>query len=130
MKKKTVKKVAKKTVKKKVAKKVAKKTVKKKVIKKVAKKTAIKLKKDEALVTFQIPADAGSVVYVAGSFNNWDEKANKLIKNNDIYKTSIVLKKGTYEYKFLVNGVWCVDPNCDDWQSNNMGTINSTITVN
>ncbi len=104
------------------------KTIKKKV-KKTAKRVVKKPKKNEALVKFQIQAEAGSEVYVAGSFNNWDDKANKLRKYKNVYKTSIILEKGNYEYKFVINGVWCVDSNCDDWQPNSMGTINSKITV-
>ncbi len=112
----------------KTIKKTAKKAVKK-TKKKAAKKNVKKLKKDELLVKFQIQAEAGSEIYLAGSFNNWDDKANKLRKSKDKYVTSIVLQKGSYEYKFVINGVWCVDPNCDDWQPNSMGTINSIITV-
>jgi len=117
-----------KKTKKKVVKKTVRKVTKKKT-KKAAKKVVKKLKKNEVLVKFQIQAEAGSEIYLAGSFNNWDDKANKLRKSKDKYVTSIVLKKGSYEYKFVINGVWCVDPNCDDWQPNSMGTINSIITV-
>ena len=109
---------------KKTTKKVAKKTAKK-----AAKRLVKKIKKNEVLAKFQIQAEARSEIYVAGSFNNWDDKANKLRKSKDKYATSIVLQKGSYEYKFVINGVWCVDPNCDDWQPNSMGTINSIITV-
>jgi len=130
-KKKAVKKTAEKAVKK-PAKKVAKKAVKKPV-KKVAKKAAKKVKKkpgkNENLVKFQIEAEGRNEIYVAGSFNNWDPKANRLLKSKDKYTTSIILPKGRYEYKFVINGIWCVDPNCDDWQPNSMGTINSIITV-
>jgi len=123
MKKKTTKKVVKKAVKKAV-----KKTLKK-AVKKNAKKTVKKLKPNEKLVRFQIQAEAGSEVYVAGSFNAWDPKANKLRKVKDMYTTSIVLQKGRYEYKFVINGVWHVDPNCPEWQPNSMGSINSLLTV-
>jgi len=123
MKKKTTKKTVKKAVKKAV-----KKTVKK-TAKKTAKKSVRKLKPNEKLVKFQIQAEPGSEVYLAGSFNAWDPKANKLRKSKDIYTTSIVLEKGRYEYKFVINDVWHVDPNCPEWQPNSMGSINSLITV-
>ena len=119
MKKKTTKKTVKKAV---------KKTVKK-TAKKTAKKSVRKLKPNEKLVKFQIQAEPGSEVYLAGSFNAWDPKANKLRKSKDIYTTSIVLEKGRYEYKFVINDVWHVDPNCPEWQPNSMGSINSLITV-
>ena len=123
MKKKTTKKVVKKAVKKAV-----KKTVKK-AVKKTTKKTVKKLNPNEKLVKFQIQAEAGSEVSVAGSFNAWDPKANKLRKVKDMYATSIVLPKGRHEYKFVINGVWHVDPNCPEWQPNSMGSINSLLTV-
>lgn len=105
-----------------MTKKVKKKTVKKKNTKPI-------LKKNERLVKFSVPADAGSEVFVAGSFNNWDPTANKLRKYKENYITSIVLPVGRYEYKFIINGIWHVDPNCDEWQPNDMGSINSVITV-
>ena len=130
-KKKTVKKAVKKTVKKavkKTVKKDVKKTVKK-AVKKTVKKITKKIDKNEAVVEFQIQADAGSEVYVAGSFNAWDPSAHKLSIIEDIYTISIVLSKGRHEYKFIINGVWCVDPNCGEWQPNSMGSINSLLTV-
>ena len=129
MKKETAKKkTSKKTVKKATSKKAVKKATKK-VVKKTAKKTVKKLKPNEKLVKFQIQAEPGSNVYIAGSFNAWDPKANKLRKSKDIYTTSIVLEKGRYEYKFVINDVWHVDPNCPEWQPNSMGSINSLLTV-
>ena len=98
-------------------------------MKKTTKKTVKKLNPNEKLVKFQIQAEAGSEVYVAGSFNAWDPKANKLRKVKDMYATSIVLPKGRHEYKFVINGVWHVDPNCPEWQPNSMGSINSLLTV-
>ncbi len=131
-KKKIVKKVAKKKAVKKTVKKAVKKTAKKvvkKTVKKAVKKTAKKLNKNEAVVVFQIQAETGSEVYVAGSFNAWDPSAHKLSIIEDIYTISIVLSKGRHEYKFIINGVWCVDPNCGEWQPNSMGSINSLLTV-
>ncbi len=80
-------------------------------------------------VTFQIQTDAGSKVFVAGSFNNWDPTKNKLKEKNGAYSTSILLEPGRYEYKFIINDVWCIDPSMSDWQPNSMGSLNSVIEV-
>ena len=122
-KKKTLKKVVKKAVKKTVKKSV------KKTVKKAVKKTVKKIAKNEKLVKFQIQTEPDCEVYVAGSFNAWDPKANKLRKVKDMHTISLTLSKGRYEYKFVINGVWCVDPNCTEWQPNSMGSINSLLTV-
>ena len=82
-------------------------------------------------VNFEIKARPGSEVFVAGSFNNWDPKKNPMRDNPDSghYKTKLVLPSGRYEYKFVVNGEWCVDPNCSEWAPNDQGTLNSVRVV-
>ena len=39
------------------------------------------------------------------------------------------LAPGHYEYKYVVNGTWCVDPQCDDWRANDHGSLNSVLQV-
>ena len=82
-------------------------------------------------VTFSLAADAGSEVYVAGDFNNWDPVGKKLTdkNNNGVYSAVVTLAPGEYEYKFIINGTWCVDPNCTEWRQNSLGTLNSVIHV-
>jgi 1,4-alpha-glucan branching enzyme len=80
-------------------------------------------------VTFQIQTDPGSKVFVAGTFNNWDPTKNKMKEKNGVYSTSILLEPGRYEYKFIINDVWCIDPSMSDWQPNSMGSLNSVIEV-
>jgi hypothetical protein len=45
------------------------------------------------------------------------------------YATSLVMSKGRYEYKFVINGVWCLDPECPEWVANNYGSLNSVVIV-
>jgi 1,4-alpha-glucan branching enzyme len=82
-------------------------------------------------VTFTLAADAGSEVYVAGDFNGWDPADKKLAdkKGNGVYSAVIMLAPGEYEYKFVINGTWCVDPNCKEWRQNSLGTLNSVLRV-
>ena len=82
-------------------------------------------------VTFTLAADAGSEVYLAGDFNNWDPAGKKLTdkKGDGVYSAVISLAPGEYEYKFVINGTWCVDPNCKEWRQNSLGTLNSVLRV-
>jgi 1,4-alpha-glucan branching enzyme len=82
-------------------------------------------------VVFTVRADPGSKVYLAGSFNNWDPLTRELTdkKKNGIFTAMFYLPSGTYEYKFVINGTWCVDPECSEWVQNDMGTLNSVCRV-
>jgi 1,4-alpha-glucan branching enzyme len=80
-------------------------------------------------VKFQIAADPGCEVYVAGTFNNWDPRKDRLAFKDGTYSASLFLPKGRYEYKFVINDIWCIDPECPEWTSNDFGTLNSVVTV-
>ena len=83
----------------------------------------------EKNVKFQIAAESGSRVHVAGSFNNWDPDNNQLNEKKGIYATTLKLPVGKHEYKFIIDDNWCVDPQCEDWVPNGFGSINSVVTV-
>lgn len=85
--------------------------------------------KGKKRVKFELHAGKKSTVHVAGSFNGWSSTKNKLKYKDGAFTTSILLSKGKYEYKFLVDGIWCVDPECKDWAPNEHGSLNSVITV-
>jgi 1,4-alpha-glucan branching enzyme len=82
-------------------------------------------------VTFTIHADKGKAVYLAGEFNDWNPTAKKMAykARSGIYATSIKLAAGTYQYKFVIDGVWCADPENANSVANDQGTFNSVITV-
>ena len=82
-------------------------------------------------IYFQLKADPGSEVAISGSFNDWNEKAKKMVdrNNNGEYGITLFLPPGRHEYKFIINGEWHVDPECPNWAVNDCGTLNSVITV-
>ncbi len=82
-------------------------------------------------VRFELAAEPGSQVYVAGTFNNWDAAKNPLKDNPDSghFKAILSLPEGTHEYKFIVNGVWFSDPKCQDWVPDGCGAMNSVLKV-
>jgi len=88
-------------------------------------------KTSEKSVTFTVRADPGKDVYIAGTFNQWNPTGKKMTskKNEGIYTATLKLAPGVYEYKFVIDGTWCADPECADWVQNDHGTLNSVITV-
>lgn len=50
-------------------------------------------------------------VYVAGSFNSWSAKSDKLQRKGTIWITDVEAEPGKHTYKFIVDGRWILDPN-------------------
>jgi len=76
-------------------------------------------------VPFEFPAPEAQKVYLAGDFNYWDSSSNPMKKDKKgIWKISLSLKPGRYEYRFLVDGNWENDPSCCDCVPNEFGSQN------
>ena len=80
-------------------------------------------------VTFTVHADKGKAVYVAGEFNQWNPTAKKMTFKAGVYSATLKLAAGTYQYKFVIDGTWCADPENANSIPNDQGTFNSVITV-
>ncbi|MCM8801240.1 MAG: glycogen-binding domain-containing protein [Candidatus Omnitrophica bacterium] len=79
---------------------------------------------------FKIYAPQAKKVYLAGSFNNWNPKTISAKKDKSGNWTAKVdLRPGRYEYKFIVDGNWTVDPCASAYVTNNFGTQNSVIEI-
>ncbi len=73
--------------------------------------------------TFQAPTTRQ--VSLAGDFNNWDTHAAPMHKGNDgIWRLSVPLGPGRYEYRFYADGVWEDDPSAQQRAANALGTEN------
>ncbi|MCR5415106.1 MAG: glycogen-binding domain-containing protein [Kiritimatiellae bacterium] len=108
-------------------------TAKTVVTKKTAKPAAAKAaaKPVTKAVTFTVHAEKGKAVYVAGAFNQWDPTAKKMAykAKDGLYSATVNLAPGTYEYKFVIDGTWCADPENVNSVQNDQGTFNSVVTV-
>lgn len=49
-------------------------------------------------------------VSLAGEFNNWDETSNIMRWEDGAWVARLDLEPGEYAYKFVVDGVWILDP--------------------
>ena len=99
-----------------------------KVVTKRSVKSAVK-KQDLVAQKFTVHADKGKAVYLAGEFNNWDPTAKKMAFKAGVYSTTVKLAPGSYQYKFVIDGTWCADPENANSVSNDQGTFNSVVTV-
>jgi 1,4-alpha-glucan branching enzyme len=82
-------------------------------------------------VALHVHASPGSTVHVAGSFNDWSPDRHPLTYKSaeGVFSVSLLLEPGRYEYKFVVNGVWCIDPECPNWAPSGQGSLNSVLNV-
>ncbi len=93
-----------------------------------AKTVSEKKKKRRVTFTFNAP-DAEQVVLV-GDFNRWNEKKHQMKKKaNGTWKKDAVIPTGKYEYKFLVDGRWQMDPRNGQVCSNCFGSQNNIVEV-
>ncbi len=76
-------------------------------------------------VQFEFPSPEANEVYLVGDFNNWDTHAKKMKKDKEgIWKVTLSLKPGRYEYRLLADGQWRNAPSCSGCVSNEFGTLN------
>jgi 1,4-alpha-glucan branching enzyme len=87
----------------------------------MATKKNLKLMKTE----FSLSAPQATNVFIAGDFNQWNLSAHPLKQDKKgVWKISLPLGPGRYEYRFLVDGKWHNDPNCPSLVENPFGTLN------
>jgi 1,4-alpha-glucan branching enzyme len=81
-------------------------------------------------VQFEYNIEGAASVFLLGDFNDWNQKKHEMKKNDDgIYRKTLVLSPGTYEYKFLVDGQWKSDPLKELAPMNSFRTMNNVIHV-
>ncbi len=84
---------------------------------------------------FACHAPEAREVFLAGTFNDWDAVAEPMKRQEDgSWQVELELAPGRYEYKFVVDSVWCCEPGRDDAAvegcvPNPLGTMNRVIEV-
>ena len=82
-------------------------------------------------VSFSILAKPGSIISVAGTFNDWNPTVNSMKEQSGkgLFKTEIFIPQGRHEYKFVVDGTWLADPSCKTNVSDTFGSENSVLHI-
>jgi len=81
-------------------------------------------------VTFRLHAPNATSVWLVGKFRN-DKFQNRPMKKlvDGYWECSVELRRGHYEYHFLVDGVPTADPHAHARVSNGSGGFNSIVEV-
>ncbi|MFN6992408.1 MAG: glycoside hydrolase family 13, partial [Fervidobacterium sp.] len=67
-------------------------------------------------------------VFIAGTFNNWSDKDTECYYIEDGWWEAVLeLNPGIYEYKFVVDGNWVVDPNAFAYTDDGFGGKNGVF---
>ncbi|MFO7739227.1 MAG: glycogen-binding domain-containing protein [Desulfatiglandaceae bacterium] len=86
--------------------------------------------KKKRRIEFRIFAPEAEKVLLSGSFNEWSENSDPMKRDETgTWKKIKMLPRGLYEYKFVIDGIWTLDPNCRDTVPNKYGSQNSALEV-
>ena len=81
-------------------------------------------------VNFEYEDGSGKEVFLSGSFNNWQMTTRmRERKKPGHYSCRLLLEPGEYQYKFVVDGNWCLDAENPNFIPNDFGTLNSLLIV-
>jgi 1,4-alpha-glucan branching enzyme len=86
-------------------------------------------------VTFSFKSTEARKVILIGDFNNWNPQKHPMKKNwnemwwNGTWEKTVMLPPGQYEYKFLVDGKWTIDPQNIQTSQNDFGALNSILNL-
>jgi 1,4-alpha-glucan branching enzyme len=82
-------------------------------------------------VRFSLSAPGAKQVLLAADFTDWEAHARRMKRTKPRSRTfaaTVTLARGTYEYKFIVDGEWVEDPKAESVM-NRLGSRNSLATV-
>ena len=81
-------------------------------------------------VAFTLFEPQAQDVSLVGDFTSWEgEPLNLKKQKSGVWKATVSLSPGTYEYRYLVDGQWRDDPECQDRRWNSFGSQNCVRTV-
>jgi len=89
-----------------------------------------KQKTTKQKVNFSYAAPQAQSVRLAGDFTGWEQAPIVMKKQKDgSWQAAVSLPPGRYEYRLLVDGLWCDDPGCKTRHPNRFGGENCVCVV-
>ena len=80
--------------------------------------------------TFRLKGYADAdVVVLTGSFNNWNQSQLLFGREGGDWVCRIDLDPGVYQYKFVVDGNWLLDPANPDTAEDEAGNVNNVLEI-
>jgi len=89
------------------------------------------IRKTSKGVLFVQPKSIGTRIEIAGDFNDWKPTKTSMTCNEAIgvFEKHLILPKGRYAYKLVIDGKWCLDPYNPDRAENGLGGRNNVVRV-
>jgi 1,4-alpha-glucan branching enzyme len=88
------------------------------------------VKKKKRRISFKFNAIYAKKVFLVGDFNDWNISSHPMRPmGNGNWQKQVLLATGRYEYKFLVDGTWMLDPENDQTCKNAYGSNNSILSI-
>jgi hypothetical protein len=83
------------------------------------------------LKDFVIKTQTAKEVHLVGDFNNWNVSQNSLLwqKEQGVWQKRMILERGRYRYKYVVDGEWITDPGNSLCEPNPYGGVDSVLEV-
>lgn len=78
-------------------------------------------------VTFSIVAEDADKVGLVGSFNEWETKPLTKLKNGTFKGTVDLHTKSSYEFKYIVDGIYVNDEAADKYVWNDFAAANNSV---
>lgn len=82
-------------------------------------------------VIFAYYDPAARNVQIAGDFSDWKPLSHPPVRRGKegVWRVKLALNPGRYQYKYIVDGQWKIDPYNDDVMTNEAGVNNSSLRV-
>jgi 1,4-alpha-glucan branching enzyme len=81
-------------------------------------------------VNFALVKPEAQRVALCGEFNEWSPDASPMKRREaGNWETTLTLKPGRYQYKFVADGQWLHDPKARENVPNQHGSLNSVVEV-
>jgi len=88
-----------------------------------------KSNKQKVQMVFDSKDKKYQTVQLAGAMNGWNPKVSNFTKKEDQWILDLFLPQGKFQYKLVLDGKWVLDPNNPIQVDNNVGGLNSLLTV-
>ena len=79
---------------------------------------------------FSLHSPEAKKVVLMGDFNQWNPKTHIMKKDEDgVWRKIVMVYPGRYEYKFLIDGEWRLDPQNEHYCLNSFGSQNNVLVI-
>lgn len=85
----------------------------------------------QQLKDFILKTQTAKEVHLVGDFNNWNVSQNSLLwqKEQGVWQKRVMLDRGRYRYKYVVDGEWITDPGNSHCEPNPYGGVDSVLEI-